>query len=91
MGVPDLPPTSALRLQLPLPHPVLQGALSDVTWGSGRWAGPGAPILTYQDSRVLVGGVEGALAFPLCHLVLRDGQQVGILEFLEWGRERLGG
>ena len=34
---------------------------------------------------MLVGGVEGALAFPLYNLVLRDGQQVGILAFLERG------
>lgn len=44
--------------------------------------GPGNLILTYQDSRVLMGGIKGALAFPLHNLVLGDGQQVGILEFL---------
>lgn len=32
-----------------------------------------------------MGGVKGALAFPLHDLVLQDGQQVGILEFLEGG------
>lgn len=48
--------------------------------------------LTCQDRRVLMGGVEGALAFPLHDLVLGDGHQVGILEFLKggrgWGPER---
>lgn len=43
-------------------------------------------ILTYQNGRVLVGRVKGTLAFPLYHLVLQDGQQVGILEFLKGGR-----
>lgn len=57
-----------------------------VTWESRCWDGPGNVILTYQDSCVLVGGVKGALAFPLHNLVLRDGQQVGISEFLG-GRE----
>lgn len=70
--------------------PLLFRKLSDsichrVTRESSCWDGPGNLILTCQDSRVLMGGVEGALAFPLYNLVLRDGQQVGILEFLERG------
>lgn len=49
-------------------------------------------MLTCQDSRVLMGRVKRALAFPLHNLVLGDGQQVGISEFLKggrgWGPER---
>lgn len=41
------------------------------------------PFTHLYDSRVLVGGVEGALAFPLHDPVLRDGQQFRVLEFLE--------
>lgn len=57
-----------------------------VTWESGCWDGPRNLILTCQDSCVFMGGVKGALAFSLHNLVLQDGQQVGILEFLEGGR-----
>ena len=56
-----------------------------MTGESSRRDGPGDPTLTCHDSRVLVGGVEGALAFPLHDPVLRDGQQFGVLEFLEGG------
>lgn len=55
------------------------------TWESRRWDGPGNLILTYQDSRVLMGRIKRALPFPLHNPVLRDGQQIGILEFLEGG------
>lgn len=51
-----------------------------------RWDGPRNLILTHHDSRVLVGWVEGALAFPLYDIVLQDGHKVGIFEFLEGGR-----
>lgn len=44
------------------------------------------PTLTNQDSCVLVSRVKGALALPIHDLVYQDGQQEGILEFLEEGR-----
>ena len=52
----------------------------------GKFDGLGSRTLTDQDSCVLVNRIEGALALPVHDLACQDGQQEGILEFLEGGR-----
>lgn len=90
-GLPGSPSDPALALRLLVCSAPFFGKLSYLTFPRVTTKGkfqdsPQSLALTDQDSCVLVSRVKGALTLPICDLVLQDGQQEGILEFLEGGR-----